>query len=245
MNAAALLVVLVGPVAGSFLGVLVDRLPRGEDVVARPSSCRSCGARLGPLSLVPILSWLALRGRCASCGAPIPPMLLYLEILGAGAGVLAVAAGGGVAQVWASALFLWLLLGLGACDARWFRLPDMLIAALAVPAVYLSAVGPVGTVAGAVLGAGAFWALRAGYAVLRKREGLGLGDVKLMAVLGAYAGPWDLPVLTLAGAGLALALAVLQQWTRPRASLAARPIPFGTALCGAAAGIWFVRALGV
>lgn len=229
--------ILIAPAVGSFLGVLADRLPRGEDVLRAPSRCRACGTRLGVRDLIPLASWLMLRGRCRTCGAAIPPVLFYAELLATGAAVLAVLAGGGALQVVLSALWLWLLIALALSDLAWFRLPDPLTGALAVVGIALSPAGPGAALLGAALGVGSFLVLRWGYRHLRGRAGLGLGDVKLMGGLGAYAGPWDLPLLVLMGAVLGLGLALLQGG----ALRGSRALPFGAALCAAGACMWLLR----
>ncbi|SMX40810.1 prepilin peptidase [Maliponia aquimaris] len=233
------LLLLIAPAVGSFLGVLVDRLPRGEDAVAAPSRCRTCKARLGLRDLVPLLSYPLLRGRCRQCGAALPGWLWLIEIAATGAALLAVLKGGTDWQVWTSAGLLWLLLALAASDLLWFRLPDALTAALAAlclgaalaQGVFLAALG------GGLIGAGAFLALRAGYKALRGREGLGLGDVKLMAGLGALTGAAGLPLLVLIAALAALATALLAR-RGVRGDLA---LPFGAALCGAGALLWLLE----
>ena len=235
-------VVLIGPFVGSFLGVLMDRLARCQDVVRAPSACRTCGVRLGVRDLVPVLSFAINRGRCRTCHAPIPPILLYSELLGAGAAVLAVIAGYDVASVVIYAMFLWVLIALAGSDLMWFRLPDVLTAALAVIAFTL-AVLPDGigfplAVLGAAVGAGSFAILRIGYRYLRGTDGLGLGDVKLMVGLGAFAGPLNLPVLVLIAATSALAIALVQRVQDRDALRATRLLPFGAALCVAAAVLW-------
>ena len=238
--------ILISPAVGSFLAVLADRLPRGEDILIAPSRCRDCGTRLGARDLIPIASYLMRRGVCSHCGGTIPAFTLYAEMLALGAGVLAVLAGGGNAEIALSALWLWLLIALGTTDLLWFRLPDPLVAALLATALALAALpGGIGielALWGAALGIGSFALLRWGYAALRGREGLGLGDVKLMAGLGAFAGPFDLAYLVLLAALSALLVAVL---TRDRATdglSLSRALPFGTALCAAAALLWFLRA---
>lgn len=243
----AILLVLVSPAIGSFLGVLIDRLPRGQGVIAPRSACRSCGQRLGPRDLVPVLSYLASAGRCRSCGAAIPPWHLYVEIAATGAALLAVLAGGGAAQMGLAAVFLWLLLALAVCDLLWFRLPDPLTAALLAAALALAWLGGtlVAALWGALAGAASFEAIRRGYRALRGRDGLGLGDVKLMAGLGAFAGLHDLPLLVLVAAAAALAAAAAGALVARRALAAHRALPFGAALCGAAAALWLARAAGV
>ena len=237
-----LLVILLGPAIGSFLAVLVDRLPRGEDTVLRASGCRSCGTALKGWQMVPILSFLIQRGRCKNCGAVIPPWLLYLELICLGLGILAVLQGGGATEVVLSAAFLWLLAALATADLIWFRLFDPLTAALALVA-FAMALAPQGVgleqaALGAALGAGSFAALRWGYWLLRRREGLGLGDVKLMVGLGAFSGPYDLPLLVLLAAVMALVVALGQRLVNRQSLAADRPLPFGAALCAAAAMLW-------
>lgn len=226
---------------GSFLGLLADRLPRGEGVVRRRSFCRACGSTLRPTEIVPILSYALAGGRCRGCGAAIPPMLLYSEVLATGLAAVALAAAPG-AGAWPVAAVLWTLQALALCDLRWLRLPDSLNATLLALALAASlwlpgSPAPAQAMLGAVLGAGAFWTLRVGYQRLRGREGLGLGDVKMMAGVGALVGPSDLPltVLIAALAGVAVAVFGSVRGARLRAT---RPIPFGAALGAAAALIW-------
>lgn len=229
--------ILIAPAVGSFLAVLADRLPRGEDVVRAPSRCRGCARRIAPWDLIPIASFLMLRGRCRACGAAVPPMLFYAELLATGAAVLAVLAGGNALHMGLSALFLWILVALALSDLTWFRLPDPLTAGLVPVAFALAPQGLAMAALGAVLGAGSFALLRWGYAWLRGRAGLGMGDVKLMAGLGAYAGPFDLPLLVLMAALIGIAMAALT----PGGLRGTRAVPFGTALCAAAALLWLMR----
>lgn len=259
----AVFLLLVAPVIGSFLGVLIDRLPRGHSVVWPGSACRDCGQRLMPRDLIPILSFALSRGRCRYCAASLPAWLLYVEIAATGAAVIAVILGGDMVHMAMIAGVLWLLLGLAVSDLLWFRLPDVMTGLLLILTLLWALIGmPTGAGAtaadpqtaliwsaliGAALGAGSFAALRQGYWLLRGREGLGLGDVKLMAGLGALLGPWDLPLLVLLAALSALSAALIGalasgQW---RAALqAARPLPFGAALAAAAAALWLLRLSG-
>ncbi|WP_306131405.1 prepilin peptidase [Roseivivax marinus] len=245
MSPSDLLLLLCAPAVGSFAGVLVDRLPRGEDVVRGRSACRSCGITLGSRELVPIWSFARSGGRCRSCGATIPPAWLYLELAALGVGVvaLAVTAGQGAGGAWLVAGILWTLMALAATDLAWFRLPDLLtmsLVALALPAATLpGGPGLSDALVGGAVGAGAFWALGAGYRAVRGRTGLGAGDIKLMAGIGALVGPWALPqtVLLAALAGLAGAAWDVRRRGR-RALRAARPLPFGATLAVAAGVVW-------
>jgi len=249
------LLLLVAPAAGSFLNVLIDRLPRGEDVVRIRSACRGCGARLTFRDLVPVWSFIALRGRCRTCGSAIPAWHLYVEIAAPGLVLLALLAGNGsvggsAGVIWLTALTLWLLLALGVGDLVWLRLPDALTLGLACLALALAALtdgygsGPALPAAalGAILGAGSFQALRWSYAALTGREGLGLGDVKLMAGIGALAGPAALPVVVLIGSVLALVPALARAALRHQPPARTARLPFGAALCAAAFVYWLWRA---
>ncbi|MGJ8628460.1 MAG: prepilin peptidase [Sulfitobacter sp.] len=242
----AFLLILVSPAIGSFIAVLVDRLPRGEDVLVGRSKCRNCAVQLTLRDLIPLVSFVVQKGRCRHCGDVIPPFVFYTELLALGAAVLAVLAGGSLVDVLLAALWLWVLLALAMTDALWMRLPDALTVPLLVVALIM-ALQPVGlgsgtALLGGVLGAGSFAALRWGYARLRGRVGLGLGDVKLMAGLGAFVGPFALPQLVLIAALAALGGALLTRRTAPDGLSGTRALPFGTALCFSAALIWLFTA---
>lgn len=243
---AVVFLLLMAPAVGSFLGVLVDRLPRQEDVFRQRSRCRDCQHPLAVWDLVPVLSYVWLGGKCRYCRAALSPWHLYMEVAAFGLAVVAVSAGGDALQTWLSTVFLWLLLALLAADLIWFRLPDPLNAALLVVAVGVSVqpgqIGLKAALIGAFLGVVIFLALRIGYQAMRKREGLGLGDVKLMAGLGAFAGPWDLPLLLLiASLGALLAGVVGLRNKRSSTPIGLQRLPFGAALCAAAMLLWVLR----
>lgn len=241
----AAFLILLGPVAGSFLAAWADRLPRGESIVHPPSRCRSCDARIGWRDLVPVVSWLGLGGKCRTCGAPIPRRLLIAEIAGLALSVLAVWTAPASAQMALTALWLWILMGLVMCDLAAFRLPDALTGGLLLTGLGLAWLDPlqglVEGLIGAALGAGAFWLIRLGYKSLRGQEGLGLGDVKLMAGIGAGLGAAALPVVALLAALSALAwsgITAIRSGQHPQAS---QEIPFGAYLAGAAALLSLIR----
>lgn len=152
--------------------------------------------------------------------------------------------GGTGTQVILSAALLWILAGLATADLLWLRLFDPLTAALALVtyamAVSEGGAGLLQATLGSVLGAGAFAMLRWLYWLWRGREGLGLGDVKLMVGLGAFAGPYDLPLLVLLAALSALVVVLGQRVLTPTAHVPDRPLPFGTALCASAAVLWVI-----
>lgn len=238
----AWLIILAGPFIGSFLGVLADRLPRGEDAVRKRSQCRACAARLGWRDLVPVLSFALSRGRCRHCGATLPAWLLNIEIVAAGVGVLAVIVAQSPLQMVLSAVLLWLLTALFFADLTRYRLPDALTLFLFATALALAWEDPSRSLLTAGLSglaaSGAFLALRLGYRALRGREGLGLGDVKLMAGIGAALGPWGVAPAVLAAALAALGVVLVQSLTGRAPLSPVRPVPFGSYLCLAAGGMW-------
>ncbi|HET6469542.1 MAG TPA: A24 family peptidase [Geminicoccaceae bacterium] len=203
---------LVAPFVGSFLGLLIVRLPIGEGVVWERSACRGCKGRLGARDLVPLLSWLWARGRCRYCGARIGWFYPGIELAALAVALWAAALTSGWV-FWASCGLGWTLLALAAIDYRHLILPDALTlplvpAGLAVAWLIDPAMLPhhmFGAVAGFVGFALVGWV----YARLRGREGLGLGDAKLLAAAGAWVSWTGLPsVVLLAGVvGLAGVLA--------------------------------------
>ncbi|MGY3670683.1 prepilin peptidase (plasmid) [Marinovum sp. KMM 9989] len=225
---------LFAPAIGSFLGVVIDRLPAGLPLIAGRSRCAGCARVLAPLDLIPILSFLALRGRCRNCRAPIPTRLPLIE-----GAALAVALWGWLTVpngvlLW-TCLLGWSLLALAVIDARHMILPDALtlpLIALGLGAsLWLPGLPPGVHLAGAALGAASFWALRAVYFRLRHTEGLGLGDVKLFAAAGAWVGPGALASVLLIAGVSGLIFAAL----RARHRGPAGPVAFGPFLC---AGTW-------
>ena len=236
---------LLGSCAGSFVGALVLREPDGwQGLVAGRSACRSCGTRLGIPDLVPVASWVAMRGRCRHCRARVSPFYPLVEVAAATIGATALALDQGIAGLLA-ALLGWWLLALALIDLRSWRLPDPLTLPLLATGLAAAALGLlpgtdlVRSLAGAATGylvlAGIGWAYRR----LRGREGLGLGDAKLLAAAGAWLGVEPLPELVLAAALLGLGLAVVRAWPL-RAETA---VPFGPPLALAFWGLFLVQAV--
>lgn len=198
------LLLLVGsPFVGSFLGVLVDRLPAGRPIVLGRSICSHCGHVLNVYDLLPLVSWLGSRGRCRHCGRKIAWTYPAIEI----AAVLVAVWALGILPgwlAWAGSGLGWMLLVLGAIDCRHYLLPNvltvplgacgLLVAWLVEPATVLH------HVAGAAIGFFAMTAVQWAYHRLRGREGLGAGDARLLGALGAWVGWQGLPaVLIYAG----------------------------------------------
>ncbi len=242
---------LLGLVIGSFLNVVIHRLPRmleaewaaqaaefeGREAPPAPrfnlwtppSRCPSCEAPVRPLQNIPVLSWLALRGRCASCRAPIPLRYPLVEALTAALSAWTAAHfGWGLAGVGALVL-VWYLIAMSFIDADTTLLPDNLTLPLLWMGLLINVDGSFAPLSEAVIGACAgylsLWLVYQGFKLLTGREGMGYGDFKLLAALGAWLG-WKmlLPVVllsSLAGASIGICLWVLARHGRYV------PIPFG------------------
>lgn len=239
----ALLLLVLAPAVGSFLGTLVLRLPAGAPLLLGRSRCESCGAALTGRDLMPLLSWLIQRGRCRHCGRRLSAFYPTIELAALAVATWSLAVFPGW-LAWASAALGWTLLAAAEIDRRHLWLPDVLVLPL-IPAglAVLWAAAPqqlpaalLGAVIGFVGMAGVAWL----YAWLRGRAGLGLGDAKLFAAAGAWTTWAGLPsVLLLAAAGgLAAALLMAARGAPMTASTA---LPFGPFL---AAGLWLVWSFG-
>ena len=188
-----------GTVVGSFLNVVIYRLPRGESISYPPSRCPSCGARVRPWHNVPIVSFVFLKGRCRDCAARISLRYPLVEGL---AGLL-------TAGIWAkygaspaAAAYFILVCGLIAVtfiDFDHMIIPDSLSLGGVVVGFATSLVtslGWLGSVAGLVVGGGSLLLVYLAYLALTRREGMGLGDVKLLAAIGAFLG-WRAVLFTI------------------------------------------------
>lgn len=231
---------LLGLVWGSFANVLIYRLPRRESVVSPGSHCPACGSPIRWYQNVPILSWVALRGRCAACKAPISPRYPLVEASTGGLFLACAAAFGPTPASAIGALFSFLTLCLGLIDLEHQILPDR----LTVPGIALGLVlspfapwtTPGASLFGAILGAALPAALIGAYALFSV-EAMGWGDVKLLAMLGAFLG-WKGMLLALFGGALIGTLvggAYLLASGKGRRT----PLPFGTFLCAAGLGALF------
>jgi leader peptidase (prepilin peptidase)/N-methyltransferase len=231
---------LLAPFVGSFLGVLIRRLPEGRPIVRGRSLCERCGARLTPRDLVPLLSWLITRGRCRHCRHPLGWFYPGVELAALAVAAIALAVDG-VEQAWLDCLLGWWLLALGWIDARHWLLPDVLTLPLVVLGLALAAAfAPeelADRAAAAMLGYLALRAVAWIYQRLRHREGLGQGDAKLFAAAGAWLGIAALPQVILLAALAALStaagLALCGRRMRARSAL-----PFGPFLALASWLLW-------
>lgn len=234
----ALLLGALGAIAGSFLATVAIRMQRGASALDGRSRCDGCARVLRVRDLVPVLSHLALRGRCRACGMAIDRRHLAIELGCVGIGITAGAVAGPLGI--AGATFGWLLLTLAAVDAADLWLPDPLVAALAITgaaSAWWFPPEPLDRLIGAAVGFGALWMVGAGYLRLRGREGLGGGDPKLLGAIGLWLG-WRLlaPVLLIAAlVGLGV---VAARHASGRAVAGTDELPFGAYLAVAAYPAW-------
>jgi leader peptidase (prepilin peptidase)/N-methyltransferase len=252
-------VTAAGLMVGSFLNVVIHRLPkmlerqwRAEcaeltgaaapsaeplNLVVPRSSCPACGHRITALENIPIASYIALGGRCSQCKARISPRYPLVEALAAlVAGYIAWRYGPGAAMIGAL-IFAWAMIALAFIDFDTFYLPD----SITLPLLWAGLLFNLGAtytdlgsaVIGAAAGYSALWLVFWAYKLLTGKDGMGYGDFKLLAAIGAWLGWKMLPLVillsSLVGAAVGLGLIVLARHGRDV------PIPFGPYL--AAAGL--------
>lgn len=243
----ALVGALLGAIIGSFVATVALRWPRGEGVITGRSRCDQCAQDLRPWELVPILSWLMLRGRCRRCGGAIAPTHVAIETAAAVIGGVALAYAPHVGGI-ALALLGWQLLLLGWLDARHYWLPHRLsallaLSGLAVGGAAMAALGITAPLLDRTIGAVGGFALLAligwAYHRLRGREGLGGGDPPMFGAIGAWLGWPMLPLLLwfAAIAGIAIAVTRRVRGTQP---ITTTQIPLGTCLALATPAAIFV-----
>jgi leader peptidase (prepilin peptidase)/N-methyltransferase len=240
-----LIALLAAPFAGSFVGVLIRRLPRARPELWGRSACEACGHTLGIGEMVPLVSFLAQRGRCRACGAPIAPAHLAVELAAVAVAAMVAATGATGWTLWQGCGLGWTLLALAWIDWERFWLPDVLVLPLLVAgllAVWLQAPWTLTDHAiGAIAGYLAFRIIGRLYQLLRKREGLGQGDAKLLAAAGAWLGWQPLPDLVLLAAIVAIGMALIGR-VRGAALTAVTALPFGPALAAGCWALWLARA---
>ena len=226
-----------GLAVGSFLNVLIVRVPAGESLLSPPSKCPLCENPIAPRDNIPILSWLLLKGKCRHCGEPIPAGYPLVEAGSMVLWVLAALAFGQVIVAVPYALLFSILLALSVIDLELYILPNRItypsiIGSLVVIPVLAAAVtdDPVRAVTYALMGAAIFAGVLGvtllGWLLIMKKEGMGLGDVKLAVLLGLWLGFLSpiLPVVALIASsvlGLVVGLAIMV------ARRESKPFPFG------------------
>jgi leader peptidase (prepilin peptidase) / N-methyltransferase len=188
---------VLGAVIGSFLNVVVHRLPRGESLVHPRSRCPSCGAQIAGYDNVPVLSWLLLRGRCRHCGARISARYPALELLTALAFAAVVLVRGFDDDLLLELPFVAALIALAGIDYDHKLLPNKIVYPLAAWGIVATAVvDQADFVEHLIAGAGAFLFLF--LAVLAYPRGMGMGDVKLAGAMGLSLGLSVIPALLIA-----------------------------------------------
>jgi leader peptidase (prepilin peptidase)/N-methyltransferase len=235
---------VLGAVIGSFLAAILVRWPQGRSVLTGRSRCDKCGRTLGPVELVPILSWFLVKGRCRGCGAPIDRRHLALEAGAALIGLTAIFAHPLPAAIF-TAIFGWWLFLLAALDVEHHWLPDRLTWPLLVAGLPVGwvGVGPAlsDRLIGALAGFAALTLIGWAYRRLRGREGLGGGDPKLFAAIGAWLGWMNLPYV-LVGAGLIGLGVVALMSLRGQKVAATDRLPLGALMALAAWPLWLLAA---
>ncbi|WP_421218675.1 prepilin peptidase [Aeromonas jandaei] len=260
------LVFLFSLMIGSFLNVVIHRLPimlerewqaeycsyftPNEEQATEPSynlmvphsACPHCGHAITALENIPLLSWLWLKGRCSECQAPISARYPLVELLTA---LLSVAVAMVISPGWgtlAALLLTWVLVALTFIDLDKMLLPDQLTLPLLWGGLLFNLIGGFAPLADAVIGAMAgylvLWCLYWAFKLLTGKEGMGYGDFKLLAALGAWLGWQALPIIlllsSLVGAIIGISLIALRKHHQ------GNPIPFGPylAIAGWIALLW-------
>jgi leader peptidase (prepilin peptidase)/N-methyltransferase len=237
-----ILAAVVGLCIGSFLNVVIHRLPRmleqgwraqcaelsGEtsqpaapyNLVIPRSQCPACGHRIGAIENIPVISYLFLRGHCLACNAPISARYPIVELITAGLTVAAIVRFGATPAGIAASVFLWMLVALTFIDFDTQLLPDSLTLPLLWAGLFANVVGAVPSVTlrdaviGAVAGYLLLWLIYWAFKLIRGKEGMGYGDFKLLAALGAWLGWQMLPLIVLlssvVGAAIGISLVVFK-----------------------------------
>jgi leader peptidase (prepilin peptidase)/N-methyltransferase len=218
---------VLGALVGSFLNVVIHRLPRHESLVAPGSRCPACGKPVAPYDNVPVLSWLALRGRCRRCGEPISPRYPLVELSTAATFAAVVAIRGADADLLLELPFVAGLIALAGIDLDHRLLPNRIVYPMAAWAPVALALTDAGELPEHLIaGAATFLLLLA--AVLVHPAGMGMGDVKLGGTMGLYLGVSVAPALLVAfAAGTAAGLVII---AREGASARKKAVPFGVFL---------------
>jgi len=233
---------MAGALNGSFLATVVIRWPRERSAISGRSACDHCGRTLSAFELLPVVSFLAARGRCRTCKGAIDRRHFYMELACVLIGVVALLAHPGLPGL-ATALLGWWLLVVAALDAEHHWLPDALTVPLLAAGLLVAWLGVGPPIEARLIGAGAGFLILAGialaYRLVRGRDGMGGGDPKLLAAIGAWLGWIQLPFVLLGASllGLAALLMIRLRGGRVRAT---DRLPLGTLMALAAWPLWLV-----
>lgn len=228
---------LFGLAVGSFLNVVIVRVPAKESVLSPPSRCPLCEQPIAPRDNIPVLSWLLLRGRCRHCAEPIPAGYPLVEAANAVLWVLAGIRFGATWELLAYLAFFSVLLALSVIDLELYLLPNritypsMVVSAIAVvPLAFAVSDEPGRQIMRSLLSgigyAGFLVVMLVAFELIARKQGMGMGDVKLAVILGIWIG-WLHPVLVIysliAASVLGLIVGVGVLLVRKES----RPYPFG------------------
>ncbi|MFW6284495.1 MAG: prepilin peptidase [Desulfosalsimonas sp.] len=198
-------VVCAGLCIGSFLNVCISRLPRGLSVVRPASRCPDCGAPIAFYDNIPVISWLLLKGRCRVCGKPISVRYPLVELAAGAMAVLVVLKYGPSVSALIYFLLICALIAISLIDLDHRIIPDIIsipgIAAGFAASFMLPEISWVDSLTGIFVGGGILYAVALGYYLLAGKEGMGGGDIKLLAMLGAFIG-WKGVFFTIFAASL-------------------------------------------
>jgi leader peptidase (prepilin peptidase) / N-methyltransferase len=256
---------VLGLVVGSFLNVVIHRLPKMMELeweaqaaeiagheppahepynLVRPrSQCPACGHQIRAIENIPVVSWLVQRGRCTACSAPISTRYPIVELATAALSAVAIWKFGATAAGAGAMVFAWAMVLLAFIDADTQLLPDDITMPLLWAGLALNLGGvyvPIDTaVVGAMAGYLSLWAVYWLFKLIARKEGMGYGDFKLLAAIGAWLGWQALPAVivlsSVVGAAIGIVLIVLRNRGREV------PIPFGPYLAGAGLLAMYLR----
>jgi leader peptidase (prepilin peptidase) / N-methyltransferase len=233
--------IILGAIAGSFIGTLTQRWGEGRTLCGR-SCCDGCGATLRVFELIPIFSFGIQKGRCRRCGAAIGTRQLVTECILAAIGGAALGLAPGTEGL-SGALFGWVLLTLSILDTEHFWLPDRLNLVLATSGLAFGGGSLADRVLGALGGFAALTLVRLGYRALRHRDGMGGGDPKLLAGIGAWLGWAMLPWIVFGASVIGLILVLIKRM-RGGIVLVDDQLPFGALMAVTAFPLWLLMMAG-
>ena len=229
--AAALFLGVMGLIVGSFLNVCIYRLPRHQSVNWPGSRCTTCERQLSWYENIPVFSWVALRGRCRTCGERISVMYPLVEVVTGAVFVAGYLMYGWTPLLATRLAFACAMVVLFAIDFRHYILPNVITVPGILVGFVLSLMLPPGwksSLIGLVAGGGVLFLISEGYYRLRGVEGLGMGDVKMLSMIGAFLG-WPLMLVTLVLASFAGSIIGVGMIASGRGGMKAA-LPFGTFL---------------
>ena len=237
---------IFGICIGSFLNVCIYRLPEGKSIVHPPSSCPGCGTTIRFYDNMPLMSWLFLRGRCRHCQTPIPFRYALVELLGGLMAVCVYVKFGPSIEGIVFYAFIAALLTITFIDLDHQIIPDV-ISLPGIPlgfaaSFFMPSITWMESLIGILVGGGSLYAVAWGYALITGKEGMGGGDIKLLAMIGAFLG-WKGVLVTIFMGSAIGTLAGLTAMLGEKKDMKMR-IPFGPFLAmGAVISIFFGNAL--